>query len=348
MNNQPIKLLDAIKSAFKATTKNEVLGYLVKLSVVTLAGFGVVMMLMFITMLFSLPPSAMNAYNTGQSSSYASPDPIDTYGTYNSSGMAAKEIPMEDLEMSPVAIIVSLLLTIVMALAMFVLSTVGVILPSTVLKGELVPIKDLLLRALKLTPKMAILTTITGLCISIGYMLLIVPGILLTLKWMFAPFILVEENVGALEAMKRSSQITKGHRGNLFMKGLGFMGLMFLVTIPLMILAYILGMFGSQAAIYFQLLTFYKVYDSIKDNKDQQQPAPAAPAPVIPESSSAPDLAPTLEVPAPQPQPLPQAAPQPAPTAPAASTAPAENAPAPVQEPAQTPNPAPGSVPPLA
>jgi len=60
------------------------------------------------------------------------------------------------------------------------------------------------------------LTIVMGIAIGMGFLLLIVPGVLLTLMWSLAVPVAVLENKGLGDAMSRSSQLTQGNRGRIF------------------------------------------------------------------------------------------------------------------------------------
>ena len=69
----------------------------------------------------------------------------------------------------------------------------------------------------------AILVTIG---VVFGLILLIVPGIILLIMWHFFGFVIVQNpETGALDAMRRSAEITRGHRWPLFGLGLLLLGI---------------------------------------------------------------------------------------------------------------------------
>ena len=59
-----------------------------------------------------------------------------------------------------------------------------------------------------------------GLIIFVGIILLIIPGIIWAIKFQFYSYFIVDEGLGPIEALKRSSLITKGFKWNLFLLGL--------------------------------------------------------------------------------------------------------------------------------
>jgi hypothetical protein len=61
---------------------------------------------------------------------------------------------------------------------------------------------------------------------AIGFILLIVPGIILLIMWHFFGYVIVENpETSATEAMRRSAELTKGHRWELFGLGLLLLGI---------------------------------------------------------------------------------------------------------------------------
>jgi uncharacterized membrane protein len=61
--------------------------------------------------------------------------------------------------------------------------------------------------------------------VFLGYLLLIVPGIILAIGLSLAQFYVVDAEQGPVEALKSSWEATKGHKGNLFLLGLAAFGL---------------------------------------------------------------------------------------------------------------------------
>jgi uncharacterized membrane protein len=79
---------------------------------------------------------------------------------------------------------------------------------------------------------------LTGIVLFIGFICLIVPGIILAVGLAFVPYLVVERGLGPVEAMKESWRITKGHKWKLFQLGLVFLGICLLG-----IIAFIVGIF---------------------------------------------------------------------------------------------------------
>jgi uncharacterized membrane protein len=79
-----------------------------------------------------------------------------------------------------------------------------------------------------------------SLAIAVGFVLLIVPGIIFGLMFMFATLIVIEREVGPIDALNASNQLTRGHKWPLF----GFVLLLVLINL-LGVLALVVGLLVS-------------------------------------------------------------------------------------------------------
>lgn len=88
---------------------------------------------------------------------------------------------------------------------------------------------------------------LSGIIIIVGLILLIAPGVIAALALMFSSYLVMDKNLGPIEAMKESARITKGHRMQLFLFALTLgllniagalaLGIGLLVTVPVSIFA---------------------------------------------------------------------------------------------------------------
>jgi uncharacterized membrane protein len=79
-----------------------------------------------------------------------------------------------------------------------------------------------------------------ALVVAVGFLLLVVPGIIFTLMFMFTTFIVIDRELGPIEALKESRRITHGYKWQL----LGFSLALVLVNL-LGILALVIGLLVS-------------------------------------------------------------------------------------------------------
>lgn len=105
----------------------------------------------------------------------------------------------------------------------------------------------------------AFLFIIKALFILLGLILFIVPGVYLAVKWMFAELLVIDQGLRPMEALRKSSEMTKGHRWKLFAFSV--------IAIMLSVLGLILFIVGSAVAFLvttFALITFY---EKLKEQK---------------------------------------------------------------------------------
>jgi len=74
-----------------------------------------------------------------------------------------------------------------------------------------------------------------SLIIVVGLILLVVPGIISGLMFMFYTYCVVDKNDGPIEALKRSARITAGAKWNLFLLVLMLLGINFLGALVLLV-----------------------------------------------------------------------------------------------------------------
>lgn len=88
-------------------------------------------------------------------------------------------------------------------------------------------LSDLFSKDIKLILKLVAVGIISGIIVLLGIILLIVPGIIFSMRLMFVGYFLIDKNLGPIEAIKASWNATRGNVWNL----LGLAGLNFLVIL---------------------------------------------------------------------------------------------------------------------
>ena len=86
-----------------------------------------------------------------------------------------------------------------------------------------------------------------GLMVAVGFILLIIPGIYLAIKYQFFSFLIVDKNMGIMDSFKKSEDMTQGVKMNLLLFSLALAGVNILgalvfivgliVTIPTTVMA---------------------------------------------------------------------------------------------------------------
>lgn len=100
--------------------------------------------------------------------------------------------------------------------------------------------------------KFLIGTTLYWLIVLVGILLFIIPGIIWAIKFQFYPYLIIEKGLNPIQALKRSSQITKGSKWDLFI----FTLMIFGITLGIMLIGLIIIflLFFLFLAIYYLLL----------------------------------------------------------------------------------------------
>lgn len=104
-----------------------------------------------------------------------------------------------------------------------------------------------LFSAFSLTPKALVAWILYALMVWIGWIFFILPGFIALLRFAFFPYFIVDKNVGPIDALKMSYEVTKDHVWDMFafwvaikiLSYLGFLsGIGIAITWPLATLAY--------------------------------------------------------------------------------------------------------------
>ena len=80
-----------------------------------------------------------------------------------------------------------------------------------------------------------LVSLINGIIVVLGFILLIVPGIILSIKLQYSTYLVVDKNMGVIESIKKSWEMTKGVKMNLFLLDLLFIGINILGVLALLV-----------------------------------------------------------------------------------------------------------------
>jgi hypothetical protein len=139
---------------------------------------------------------------------------------------------------SPSTIIAAALVTSLVSVVIAVLVQ-GALTRATVVasEGGKVSFGDSLSTGLRVVLPLIGLAIVSGVGIMLGFLLLVVPGVILALMWSVAVPALVVERVGVFEALRRSYALTSGAKWKIF-------GLALIILVAYWLLSLILGMVG--------------------------------------------------------------------------------------------------------
>lgn len=86
-------------------------------------------------------------------------------------------------------------------------------------RGEPFRIQDMFFAYQRITD-ILLAYLLVGLIVGIGFILLIVPGIIFACRLAFVPYLIMDEKLEALEAIRKSWSMTKGKAGTIFLMGI--------------------------------------------------------------------------------------------------------------------------------
>lgn len=83
-------------------------------------------------------------------------------------------------------------------------------------------------RSKKLWARYIVLSVIVGLVIFVGFLLLIVPGVIFLRRYFLSPYVMIDQDLGIGESMRVSSRLSKGRSMAVF----GIFGVDLLIALP--------------------------------------------------------------------------------------------------------------------
>lgn len=116
----------------------------------------------------------------------------------------------------------------------------------------------------------ALASVATGVLVLLGTLLLIVPGVILSLMFFAALYLVMDRGLGPIAAMKESARITKGHKWQLFLLMLASAGIALLGVLALFV--------GLLVAVPVTYLAAVHAYRQLEHKASEMTPQPA-PAP---------------------------------------------------------------------
>lgn len=96
---------------------------------------------------------------------------------------------------------------------------------------------------------------LTGILVGLAAILFVIPGIILALAYAIATYLVIDTNLGGVDAMKQSREMMKGYKADYFVFGLSFIGWILLVPFTLgFLLIWLVPYMTVADAIYYDKL----------------------------------------------------------------------------------------------
>jgi uncharacterized membrane protein len=104
-----------------------------------------------------------------------------------------------------------------------------------------------------------------GLIVLVGFILLIIPGIIWAIKYSMFGYLIIDRDMPPVAALKKSGEITKGAKWNLFLLGLLFLGIVILGA-----LVCVVGLFAAIPTV---MVAHAFVYRKLVTSVREEMPA---------------------------------------------------------------------------
>ncbi len=122
-------------------------------------------------------------------------------------------------------------------------------------------------------------TILVDIIVVIGFILLIVPGIIFACKLAFVPYLVVDRKMGVMKAIDESWHMTNGHAGKVFLIGL--------LAIPIFLAGFICLIVGVIISFMWVNMALASLYHAVsKQRESQLGPVTAPTQTIIPPGAS--------------------------------------------------------------
>ena len=127
-------------------------------------------------------------------------------------------------------------------------------------REESVAIKDLFVTFRENYWNAVLANLLVGVIVAVGFVLVIVPGIIFACKLMFVPYLVVDRKMEVIQAIKESWRMTNGHAWKIFLMGL--------LAIPIFIAGAICLGVGVIISIMWIILAFASLYHAVSREQE--------------------------------------------------------------------------------
>lgn len=156
-----------------------------------------------------------------------------------------------------------LVVSIIDAAAGVFFMAAGVLAIANVIDGKVISLKEVFKNAWKTFWPLLFLSVVLGILYTLGFVLLVVPGVLLVVWLAFSRFIMIEKGTGIKESMIESKSITKGYFWKILWRLIIFSLFTLLVEIILNIVPFGIGLIVYAICGGLFLLPIYFLYREI-------------------------------------------------------------------------------------
>ena len=122
-------------------------------------------------------------------------------------------------------------------------------------RGERIEVRDVFVVFQRNYWNAVIANIVVGIIVGMGFVMLIVPGIIFACRLAFVPYLVVDREMDVMDALRVSWDMTKGYGGQIFLMGL--------LTVPVVILGLICLGVGVVVSVMWISTAFAVIYHAV-------------------------------------------------------------------------------------
>jgi hypothetical protein len=123
-------------------------------------------------------------------------------------------------------------------------------------RGERVEVRDIFVVFQRNYWNVVIANIVVGIIVGLGFVMLIVPGIIFACRLAFVPYLVVDHEMDVMDALRVSWDMTRGYGGQIFLMGL--------LAIPVVILGLICMIVGVFISVMWISTAFAAMYHAVE------------------------------------------------------------------------------------
>jgi hypothetical protein len=182
------------------------------------------------------------------------------------SGLFSQEPPIQTIGPATTIFIPTIVLIAAVVIWGFLMQATLVVAVSGVVDGKIIGVKDTVRIAWGKLKRYFLTNLLAGLIIFVGFIFLIIPGIIFMVWYSFSQYIVINQDVGPIEALKQSKRLVSGYFWPVVGRLLG-LTLFFIIVQIVLGLIPIVGPLVVAALAPYYVLAPYLLFDSLRKLK---------------------------------------------------------------------------------
>jgi len=178
-------------------------------------------------------------------------------------GFFSTQSPIEKIGPATTVFIPTIVLALAVAVWGLLMQATIVVSVSRVVSGRSLAVKETIKIAWGKLGRFFLTNFLVGLIIVVGFIFLIIPGIVFAIWYTFAQYIVITQDLGPLEAIKASKKLVSGHFWPVFGRIAGIMLFSIIIQVALGSVRFV-GAIATVILSPYYVLVLYLLYDGLR------------------------------------------------------------------------------------